>query len=101
MAINCPTPVKIAIIDGALIAAPESESKEFTYQVSEEVGDFDDDHEGADVVLSCIREAPSTQLSIIMCVFSQPEENDNWRRTAIFHTLTKIGDMNCKVISGQ
>ena len=101
MTVNCLSLVKIAIIDGALIEAPECDSEEFTCQVGEEVGDeFDDDHEGEDV-LSCIREAPSTQLSIIMCVFSQSEENDDWRRTTIFHTLTKIGDMNCKVISGQ
>ena len=30
------------------------------------------------------------------CVFSQ--DNDDWRRTVIFHTFIKIGDKNCKVI---
>ena len=35
MAVNCPSAVKISIIDGALIEAPESNLKEFTYQVGE------------------------------------------------------------------
>jgi len=37
MFVNCPSPVKITIIDGAPIEAPESDSEEFTYQVREEV----------------------------------------------------------------
>ena len=46
MAINCPSPVKIVIIDGDPIEASESDSKEFTYQVDEKVGDdFYDNHE--------------------------------------------------------
>jgi len=35
MAVNCPSAVKISIIDGALIEAPESNLEEFTYQVGE------------------------------------------------------------------
>jgi len=59
MTVNCLSLVKIAIIDGALIEAPECDSEEFTCQVGEEVGDeFDDDHEGEDVILSCIRHTP-------------------------------------------
>ena len=55
MAINCPSLIKIAIIDGAPIEVPEFDLEEFTYHVGEEVGDdFDDDHEGEDV-LNCIR----------------------------------------------
>ena len=46
MVVNCPSPVKITIIDEAPIEALESDSEEFTYQVDEEVGDnFDNDHE--------------------------------------------------------
>ena len=53
--VNCPSPVKFAIIDGATIEAPESISEDFTYQVDEEVGDdFDNNHEG-EYVFSCIR----------------------------------------------
>ena len=70
MVINCPSPIKIAIIDGAPIEAPESDSEEFTYQVGKEVGeDFDDDQEGEDVVFNCIRQAPSTYLFVVRCAF--------------------------------
>jgi len=55
MTVNCPSPVKITIIDEAPIEAPESDSKDFTDQVGEVGDDFDDNHEGEDVVLSCIR----------------------------------------------
>ena len=56
MAVNFPSPVEIAIIDGGSVEALKSDSEEFTYQVDEEVGgDFDNDHEGEDNVLSCIR----------------------------------------------
>ena len=49
MAVKCLSPVKITIIDGALIEAPKSESEKFIYYVNEEVGDdFNDDHEGED-----------------------------------------------------
>jgi len=49
MAVNCPSPVKIAIIDGALIEAPKLELEKFIYYANEEIGDdFDDDHEGED-----------------------------------------------------
>ena len=65
--------------------------------MDEEIGyDFNDDHEGEDV-LSCIRQAHSTHLSS-SGVFSQVEEKNNWRRTTIFHMCTKIGDTNCKLI---
>ena len=71
MIVNCPSPVKIVIIDGALIEAPESDSEDFTNQVGEEVGDnFDDDHEDEHVVLGCIEQAPSTNLFFVRYVFS-------------------------------
>jgi len=56
MAINYPNIVKIAIIYRAPVEALESNLEEFTYQVGEEVGDdFDNKHEGEDVVLNRIR----------------------------------------------
>ena len=92
--VNCTTPVKIVIIDGALIEAPESKSEEFIYyvdevgddfdddhegedQVDEELGDeFDDNHEGEDVAHSCIREAPSIHLPVVSSLLSQSEEKE-------------------------
>jgi len=69
MTVNCPSPVKITIIDEAPIEAPESDSKDFTDQVGEVGDDFDDNHEGEDVVLSCIRYTPSTHLFVVRCAF--------------------------------
>ena len=67
--------------------------------MGEEVGDdFDDGHEGEDVVVSCIRQVSSTHFSVIRYAFSQLEQNDDQRRTAIFQMFTKIRDKNCKVI---
>ncbi|PKU59423.1 Proteasome subunit alpha type-5-B [Dendrobium catenatum] len=37
-------------------------------------------------------------LQVIKCVFSQSKPSDDWRRTSIFHTFTKIGDKSYKVI---
>ncbi|PKU60253.1 hypothetical protein MA16_Dca027978 [Dendrobium catenatum] len=37
-------------------------------------------------------------LQVVRCAFSQPKPSDDWRRTSIFYTFTKIGDKNCKVI---
>ena len=38
-----------------------------------------------------------TQLRVVRCTFTQPEPLNNWRRTAIFQTCTKI-DKKCIVI---
>ena len=71
MTVNFHNPIKITIIDGAPTEAPEFDSEEFTYQVDEEVGDeSDNDHDGENVVYSCIRQAPSTHLCIVRCAFS-------------------------------
>jgi len=51
-----------------------------------------------DVGLNCIRPTLSTHLSVVKYVPSPPAEKDDWRRTATFHTFTKIGDNSCKVI---
>ena len=78
MAVNYPSLVEIAISDWAPTEVPDSE--EFPYQVDEEVGDdFDNDHEGNDVAFNCIKQAPSTHLSVIRCAFSQSEEKKTIR----------------------
>ena len=38
-----------------------------------------------------------TQLGVVRCT-AQPEPLNDWRRTAIFQTCTKIDNKNCKVI---
>ena len=37
-------------------------------------------------------------LNVVRCTLAQPKENDDWHRTLIFQTLTKIGGKNCQVI---
>jgi len=37
-------------------------------------------------------------LNVVRCALAKPKENDDWRRTSIFQTLTKIGGKNCRVI---
>ena len=115
MTVNCPCPIKIVIIDGALIDY-DFESKEFIDYVDEEVGDdfnddhegenqvdevaddFKDDHEGEDVVFNCIRQTPSSNGLVVKSAFQQSEEKDDGKETVIFHTFTQIRDKNCKVI---
>ncbi|KAI0519616.1 hypothetical protein KFK09_007067 [Dendrobium nobile] len=35
---------------------------------------------------------------MVRCALSHPTPTDDWYRTSIFHTYTKIKDKNCKVI---
>ena len=37
-------------------------------------------------------------LNVVRCALAKPKENNDWRRTSIFQTLTKIGGKNCRVI---
>ena len=37
-------------------------------------------------------------LNAVRCALTEPKENDDWRRTSIFQTLTKISGKNCQVI---
>ena len=115
MTLNYTSHVKITIIDGAPIEAPEFRriyllrgwrsrwwlrQRSWRWRLSgvdEEV----DDREGEDVVFNCIRQALSSHLSVIKSAFSQSEEKDDRKRTAIFHTFIKIGDKNYKVIANR
>jgi len=40
----------------------------------------------------------SAQLGVARCSLAQPEEVNDWRRTVMFQTCTKIGNKSCKVI---
>jgi len=39
-----------------------------------------------------------TQLGVVRCTLTQSEPLNDWRRTVIFQTCTKIDNKNCKVI---
>jgi len=95
LAASCPNLVKITIIDGTPTEVTESDTEEYTYhpKVVET-----DESSSDDVGLNCIRPTPSTHLPVVKCVLFQLARKDDWRRTATFHTFTKIGDKSCKVI---
>ena len=52
-------------------------------------GDEDDLHEdcGDDVCVGVVR-----------CVLSTTVDNDNWKRTSIFHSIIQSGDKKCKLV---
>jgi len=37
-------------------------------------------------------------VAMVRCTLAQPKDIGDWRITMIFHTYTKIGDKNCKII---
>ena len=39
-----------------------------------------------------------TQLGVVKCTLAQPKPLNDWRRTVIFQTCTKIENKSCKVI---
>ena len=96
MAATCPSPFKISVINGNPMEESDSETEEFIYQPDGEDCDFDDDTPRDDTTLNCVRTTP--QLFVVRCAYSQPKEKEDWRRTSIFQTLTKIGGKTCKVI---
>ena len=52
-------------------------------------GDEDDLHEDCDDYV-CV--------SVVRCVLSTTVDNDNWKRTSIFHTIIQSGDKKCKLV---
>ncbi|GFS42173.1 hypothetical protein Acr_00g0078340 [Actinidia rufa] len=53
----------------------------------ENLPESDEDCEGGDVTLGVVR-----------CALTQAEEDNDWRRNAIFYTYIKSGEKDCKVI---
>ena len=37
-------------------------------------------------------------VGVVRCVLSTTVDNDNWKRTSIFHTIIQIGDKKCKLV---
>ena len=52
-------------------------------------GDEDDLHEDCD---------DDVCVSVVRCVLSTTVDNDNWKRTGIFHTIIQSGDKKCKLV---
>ncbi|XP_020258176.1 uncharacterized protein LOC109834550 [Asparagus officinalis] len=98
VAANCPSPVKIAIVNGEPVEELESKTDEFVYHVEEEDFDSSEEFDENDISIGCIRSTPSSQLAVVRCALTQPKDQDDWRRTNMFHTFTKIGGKSCKVI---
>jgi len=69
----------------------QDESKKEAMFIGNEGNDFDDDtwHE----LFNSIR-----RVAVVTCTLAQPKDTDDWRRIMTFHTWTKIGDNNCKII---
>ena len=52
-------------------------------------GDEDDLHHNCDVE-ACV--------GVVRCVLSTTIDDDNWKRTNIFHTIIQSGDKKCKLV---
>jgi len=63
-----------------------------------ENSETDEEPTSDDVGLNCISQTPSTYLYVVKRVSSLPAKKDDWRKSATFHTFTKIEDKSCKVI---
>ena len=72
--------------------AIESDSEEVIYQVDTEACG------GEDIAHTCIRQTLLIHLLVVSSTFSQSKEKDDGKGIATFHTFTKIGDKNYKVI---
>jgi len=58
----------------------------------------DEEPTSDNVALNYIHQIPSTHLPVVKSISSLPAEKDNWRKSATFHTFTKIKNKSCKVI---
>ena len=52
-------------------------------------GDEDDLHEDCD---------DDVCVGVVRCVLSTTVDNDNWKRTSIFHSIIHSGDKKCKLV---
>ncbi|XP_028551249.1 uncharacterized protein LOC114579787 [Dendrobium catenatum] len=83
IASQCSSPYKVTIIE-EVDDDEEEPDTDLIHHVDEEEEFFTEDE-------------PVT-LQVVRCALSQPKPSDDRRRTSIFHTFTRIGDKNCKVI---
>ncbi|KAI0507857.1 hypothetical protein KFK09_013985 [Dendrobium nobile] len=95
IASQCSSPYKVSIVEEVTEDDLEPEVDQ-VHQVEEEGEYFEEDDDTT--VLSCLRQSDTSPICVVRCALSQPTPTDDWRRTTIFHTYTKIKDKNCKVI---
>jgi len=79
VAANCPTLIKIVLINGEPEVVSESESEKYIFRGEEEEFDIDDDTTGDIIGLNCIQPTTSIHLSVVRCALSQPKKKDDWR----------------------
>ncbi|XP_020679784.1 uncharacterized protein LOC110097627 [Dendrobium catenatum] len=83
IASQCSSPYKVTIIE-EVVEEEEGPDTDLVHHVEDEEDFFEED--------------TPADLMVVRCALSHPKPNDDWRRTSIFHTFTKIGDKSCKVI---
>ena len=83
--------MKITFVNEVSTQAPESDDEKVTYHPDINEDDFGYDQECSDAEYNYIQLVPSNYISVVRCAFAQ---EDDWRRTVIFHTFIKIGDKN-------
>ncbi|PKU75292.1 hypothetical protein MA16_Dca019338 [Dendrobium catenatum] len=94
IASQCSSPFKVTIIEEVTEEEGEPETDLVHHMDDDE--EFFDEEDTA--VVHCLQKMNHLDLQVVRCAFSQPKPSDDWRRTSIFYTFTKIGDKNCKVI---
>ncbi|KAL0918248.1 hypothetical protein M5K25_010246 [Dendrobium thyrsiflorum] len=95
IASQCSSPYKVSIIEEITEDDFEPEVDQ-VHQIEDEGDFFEEDDDTA--VLHCLQKLDTSPICVVRCALSHPTPTDDWRRTAIFHTYTKIKDKNCKVI---
>jgi len=96
LAVSCHSLVRITIIDETLTEVTELDSDVYIFKWED--SETGEEPTSDDIGLNYINQTPSTHLSVVRCVPSQQAENNDWRKSATFHTFTKIRDKSYKVI---
>ncbi|PKU63898.1 hypothetical protein MA16_Dca009882 [Dendrobium catenatum] len=95
IASQCSSPYKVSIVEEVTEDDLEPEVNQI-HQVKEEDKYFEEDDDTT--VLNCLQKQDTSPICMVRCALSHSTPTDDWRRTTIFHTYTKIKDKNCKVI---
>ncbi|XP_020677004.2 uncharacterized protein LOC110095705 [Dendrobium catenatum] len=94
IASQCSSLFKVTIIKEVMEEEDEPDT-ELVHHIDDDEEFFCDEDTA---VIHCLQKLDHLDLQVVRCAFSQPKLSDDWRRTSIFYTFTKIRDKNCKVI---
>jgi len=83
LAANCPSLLRITIIDGTPIEATKSDSDMYIF--NGEDSETDEEPTSDKVGLNCINQTPLTHLSVVRRVPFPPAKKNDWRKSATFH----------------